>query len=162
MSTTGLDVFDQTVKKTNEWLDRIGQELGTDDRHRAYLALRGTLHALRDYLIPEEAVHLAAQLPMLVRGIYFEGWNPSKAPAEPRDRKDFLSRASDPLRQAFWNKEQAVEPERAVRAVLSVLARHVSDGEFDQVRQLMPKEVRELWPPLPPPTGTDVAAAEAG
>jgi uncharacterized protein (DUF2267 family) len=32
------------------------------------------LHALRDRLPPEIAVHLSAQLPMLVRGIYYEGW----------------------------------------------------------------------------------------
>ena len=70
--TTGLDVFDQTVQQTNTWLVEIERELGAN-RQRAYLALRGTLHALRDELVPDEAVHLAAQLPMLVRGLYYEG-----------------------------------------------------------------------------------------
>ncbi len=72
--TTGLAVFDTTVQETNLWLKGIMEGLHTDDRHLAYLALRATLHALRDRLGPENAVHLAAQLPMLVRGLYYEGW----------------------------------------------------------------------------------------
>ena len=74
MSTTGLPVFDTTVQETNLWLKAIMEALHTDDRHLAYLALRATLHALRDRLGPENAVHLAAQLPMLLRGLYYEGW----------------------------------------------------------------------------------------
>ena len=69
MSTTGLPVFDTTVQETNLWLKAIMEGLHTDDRHLAYVALRATLHALRDRIGPENAVHLAAQLPMLVRGL---------------------------------------------------------------------------------------------
>jgi hypothetical protein len=74
MSTTGLPVFDTTVQETNLWLKAIMESLHTDDRHLAYLSLRATLHALRDRLGSENAVHLAAQLPMLLRGLYYEGW----------------------------------------------------------------------------------------
>ena len=76
MSMTGLEVFDTTLQKTNEWLDEIMDELALQDRHTAYVALRGTLHALRDRLPVQEAVHLGAQLPILVRGFYYEGWRP--------------------------------------------------------------------------------------
>ena len=73
---TGLDVFDTTVHKTHVWLNDIMQELGWEDRHKAYLGLRTTLHALRDRLTVEETAQLAAQLPMLIRGLYYEGWDP--------------------------------------------------------------------------------------
>lgn len=73
MSMTGLEVFDATTQKTNEWLDEIMFELALEERHTAYAALRGTLHALRDRLPLEETAHLGAQLPMLVRGFYYEG-----------------------------------------------------------------------------------------
>ena len=61
MSTTGLEALDSTVHQTNAWLKAIMSRLGTEDRHRAYLALRTTLQALRDRLQPEMAVHLGAQ-----------------------------------------------------------------------------------------------------
>lgn len=73
MSVTGLDVFDSTLQKTNEWLQQIMQQLGTDSRQEAYIGLRATLHTLRDRLPLEVVAHLGAQLPMLVRGIYYEG-----------------------------------------------------------------------------------------
>src|SRR5919204_6915564 len=90
MSTTGLEVFDTTLQKTNAWLKELMEELDWDDRHRSYLALRTTLHALQDRLNVGEAVQLGAQLPMLVRGFYFEGWNPAHTPVKARHREDFL------------------------------------------------------------------------
>lgn len=77
MSATGLPVFDNTVQQTNLWLKSITTKLGVDDRHLAYSLLKGTLHALRDRIGPENAVHLGAQLPILLRGVYYEGWRPT-------------------------------------------------------------------------------------
>ena len=76
MSATGLDVFDETIHKTNSWLKEISEALGSD-RRGAYRALRAVLHALRDRLTVDEAAHLGDQLPMLVRGIYYEAWRPA-------------------------------------------------------------------------------------
>ncbi len=73
---TGLEVFDSTVQKTNIWLNDILEELHWEDRNKAYMALRTTLHALRDRLTLEEVAQFSAQLPMLIRGIYYEGWDP--------------------------------------------------------------------------------------
>ncbi len=64
MSATGLEVFDRTLHKTHTWLKEIMGELGTEDRHRAYMALRAVLHALRDRLTVEEVAQLGAELPM--------------------------------------------------------------------------------------------------
>jgi uncharacterized protein (DUF2267 family) len=63
------------VQKTNEWLQEIMQELGTENRQQASVVLRATLHALRGRLPLEEMAHLGAQLPMLIRGTYHEGWS---------------------------------------------------------------------------------------
>ena len=95
MSATGLDVFDRTLHKTNLWLNDVMQELGADNRHQAYRALRATLHALRDRLTIDEVADLGAQLPMLIRGFYYVGWDPSGKPLRERHREQFLARIAE-------------------------------------------------------------------
>jgi uncharacterized protein (DUF2267 family) len=148
MSTTNIEVFDTTVQKTNEWLRDISHELGDENRRHAYLALRGTLHAIRDFLPIEESAHFSAQLPLLVRGIYFEGWNPSKTPEVDRSLESFLSRTEHALERALWNEDHCIDTEHAVRAVLRILSDRISAGEIDQVRHVLPEQIRELWPEM--------------
>jgi len=138
---TGLEVFDTTVHKTHIWLNDIMQELGWEDRYKAYGGLRTTLHALRDRLTVEETAQLAAQLPMLIRGLYYEGWDPTGKPQKVRHKEAFLT----PIREHFRN-DPRVNAEQVARAVLKVLTQHVSEGEIADIKHLFPTELRELWP----------------
>lgn len=140
MTSTGISAFDATLQKTNVWLKEIGDELGSDDRHRAYLALRETLHALRDRLPVAEAAELGAQLPMLVRGFYYEGWRPSAVPHRVRSKQEFLEH----IAKAF--REDAVDAESITRAVLKVIDHHVTSGEAEGIKHVLPGPIRELWP----------------
>lgn len=140
MSTTGLPVFDETLHLTHTWLNDIMARLGWDDRQRAYRALRATLHALRDRLPPIEASQLAAQLPMLVRGIYYEGWHPAATPSKDRTAADFVAH----VEEAF-SRDPDEEPERIVRAVFEVLKERVSQGEIEGIIKVMPENIRTLW-----------------
>ena len=140
MSTTGLPVFDTTVQETNLWLKAIMERLRTDDRHLAYLALRATLHALRDRLGPENAVHLAAQLPMLVRGLYYEGWRLAASQTRERTRTDFLEHVRSELPRG-----SPLDPEPAVRAVFGAMWEKLDLGEVGKVIDLLPAELKELW-----------------
>ena len=142
MSATGLDVFDTTVQKTNSWLKSVMQELEWEDRHRAYLALRATLHALRDRLTLEEVAQLGAQLPMLIRGFYYEGWDPTNKPTKLRLREEFLAR----IAQSFVQAGDSIHPEPVARAVFAVLSERVSDGEIEDVKHILPSEIRDIWP----------------
>ena len=148
MTKTGVEVFDTTTQKTNEWLRDISQHLGDDNRRHAYLALRGTLHAVRDFLPIDESAHLSAQLPLLVRGVYFEGWDPSQTPTQERSRDSFLAHTEHAMERALWNEDTDISPEKAARAVLRVLSDRVSEGEMQQVRHVMPEPVRDLWPEM--------------
>jgi uncharacterized protein (DUF2267 family) len=141
VATTGPDIFDTTVQHTHEWLQDITAEMGWQDRQRAYQALRGTLHALRDHLIVDEGAQLSAQLPMLIRGIYYEGWDPSRVPVRERHREQFLGHVAE----AFQGT-RPVNTERMARAVLKVLARRITAGEAEDVRQMLPGELQALWP----------------
>jgi uncharacterized protein (DUF2267 family) len=141
MSATGLDVFDTTLHKTNSWLNDVMQVLGWPDRHKDYLALKATLHALRDRLTIEEVAQLGAQLPMLIRGFYYEGWDPTGKPLRARHKEQFLTR----IEQEFRGDDR-IDPERLARAVFTVLANRVSEGEIEDVKHVLPAEIRDLWP----------------
>lgn len=140
MSETGLPNFDRTVKLTQSWLNEIGETIGPDAQ-RQYQALRSVLFALRDRLTVEEAFHLSAQLPMLVRGFYWEAYRPVHKPERFRSRQEFLDKVSETLDPA-----SPVNPEDAARAVFATLAKHVPEGELQHVRQIFPEAIRDLFP----------------
>jgi len=141
MSVTGLDVFDRTVHKTNSWLNDLIEVLGGGTKDRAYSAMRATLHALRDRLTVEEVAQLGAQLPMLVRGFYYEGWNPTGKPLKERHREEFLARIALELR-----KDDPTDPETIARSVFAAIAKRVTAGEIEDVKHVLPADIRQLWP----------------
>jgi uncharacterized protein (DUF2267 family) len=139
---TTHEVFDGTLQKTQIWLNDLMNELGWEKHpNKAYLALRTVLHALRDRLTVEEAVQLGAQLPMLVRGFYYEGWTLKGKPHKERHKEDFLAH----IKKAFKD-DMMVRPESIVRAVFKVITRHTSKGEIEDVKNMLPKPLQELWP----------------
>ncbi len=144
MSATGLSVFDTTVQKSNLWLRDLMEELGWEEKQKAYDALRAVLHALRDRLAVEEVAQLGAQLPMLIRGIYYEGWHPTHKPERMRHKGEFLSR----IQKAF-KVDDLIDPETVARAVFTVLEKRVSAGEIQDVEAVLSTELRELWPESP-------------
>jgi uncharacterized protein (DUF2267 family) len=132
--------FDKTLEKTMGWLDTLNESLGWNDREHAFLALRAVLHALRDRLLPNEAVDLGAQLPMLVRGFYYEGWHPANKPLKYRDKRHFLDQVH---KQAPWIEDDDLE--RVTTAVFALLSSRLGTGEPGQARNLLPPQLRELW-----------------
>ncbi|MFN3919310.1 MAG: DUF2267 domain-containing protein [Methylohalobius sp.] len=137
---SNFEPIERTVQKTFEWLKEIGQELGSEDKYRAYHALRSVLHHLRDRLSVDDSANLAAELPMLIRGLYYEGWQPSKVPLKIRSKDEFL----DLIRQDF-SQEPEVDAAKIARAVFSVLERHISEGEAKEILHSLPKQIREIF-----------------
>lgn len=133
--------FRTTVEKTNQWLEEIGQDLSWHDRRKCYRALRATLHALRDRLSVDEAAHLGAQLPMLIRGFYYEGWSPAGKPLRERHKEQFLKHIADEMRTPEGSGEELV-----ARAVFRLLSRRISQGEVHDIKHSLPQELKELWP----------------
>lgn len=140
MSNTGISSIDHAPQVAAQWLDELCEALGWSERPRAYLLLHETLHCIRDFLSPDEAVDLAAQLPLIFRGVFYAGWDPSGTPVKPRSKAAFLERVD-----ARFRKRPLEDTERAVSAVFDLLSRHVSEGEIDQVRHAMRKPLQELW-----------------
>lgn len=134
------DPFAGTVQKSNAWLTDIMRRMDWDDRQRAWAALRAVLHVLRDRLSVDEAVALGAQLPLLVRGAYYEGWRPRDKPERIRKRDEFLQRVGAELRGY-----DDVDLEELTNAVLDVTAEHISPGEAGRLARVLPRQISDLW-----------------
>jgi len=144
-----VPAFESTLQTTHEWLRELESVAQLRTQNEAYIVLRSVLHTLRDRLPADEAVHLGAQLPMLIRGFYFEGWKPSATPKKQRSLKSFLD-SMDPLPKPY----DTFDAEEAVRSVFQLLDHRIQGGELDDVRDAMPEEVRALWLPHERFTGT--------
>jgi uncharacterized protein (DUF2267 family) len=141
MTTSTTSTFDNAVHVATSWIKDLAKELGDPhDEYRAYHAMRAVLHALRDRLPITEAADLAAQLPMLIRGFYYEGWRPVDKPLRERSREQFFSHVS-----AAFRDEICDNPAFVTRAVFHVLERHISPGEINDVKASLPHEIRALW-----------------
>jgi uncharacterized protein (DUF2267 family) len=140
MSNTGLDVFDRTIQLTNIWLKEINEDLGPDKQF-AWHVLGTVARCLRDQLQPDMAVHLGAQLPLLVRGTYYEGWHTPGEPDPAHNAEAFLAKAAEGLAMT-----RSVGTEDAVRAVFGVISRHVDREQVTKVRGTLPEPIRRLWP----------------
>lgn len=143
MNQKAPDPFATSLQETSLWLQSLEAKVPPTrgDKDLAWAVLGATLHAVRDRLQPGAAIHLGAQLPMLVRGLYYERWRVSPEPAKERHKEQFLEHVRKELPAG-----RQLDPEMAVRAVLGVMQEKLDSGEIAKVARQMPKELRELWP----------------
>ena len=138
--STGLAVFDTTVQETNQWLGQLEARLPSCNRRQAYGALRAVLQILRDRLPVEAVFGLSAQLPMLLRGVFLEGWQ-ALPPSNLHDPKAFAEAVADRLPPHVPQAPLAV-----VEAVFSVMATRLDPGEIGKIIHHLPVPLRAAWP----------------
>jgi uncharacterized protein (DUF2267 family) len=138
MSATGLEVFDKSIQTTNIWLDEIMEDIGPD-RQLAWHLLGAVLRTMRDRLPPDLAAHLGAQLPLVVRGTYYDQYQPSASPERTRTLDAFLAKIADELKV-----NRPVNTRDALQVVCSVLAKHVDAGQIAKVWEALPQDIRQV------------------
>jgi uncharacterized protein (DUF2267 family) len=131
-----------TMEKTLEWVHELQDISGFPSETQAWAAMRAVLHTLRDRLTPDEAADLASQMPMLLRGMYYEGYNPGSTPLRLRTREQFIE-----IVERRLGNHTRIHPEFACRAVFDLLDRRISRGEILDVRRMLPADIRWMWPP---------------
>jgi len=140
VSTTGLDVFDKTLQITHIWLDEVMETVGPD-RNVAWHVLGAVLRSLRDRLPPELAAHLGAQLPLLVRGTYYDQYRLGHVVDRIHTEDEFLTHVANGL-----GGVRPVNVREATRSVLAVMAHHVTPEQVEKVKRSLPESIRKLWP----------------
>lgn len=130
----------RSVQTFEVWLKELQGKAELADEAAAFSVLRTVLHQLRDRLTLDEAVHLGAQLPLIVRGLFFEGWQPHKVPRKIRTKGKFLDDITNEILPFTYPVDLAV------KTVFSLLAHHCDRGEIADVIDQLPGELKELWP----------------
>lgn len=139
---TMINEFDSVVNKSELWIKDVADALGTDDYRRVLQGVRATLKTVRDRLPVDEAVNFGSQLPVLLSGYYYEGWKPAKTPTKERSIEEFY----DSVQKNIDQLGHPLKAEDIVKPIFSVLTKRISEGEIQDLIQMMPNEFRELWP----------------
>jgi uncharacterized protein (DUF2267 family) len=134
-----VHLFEKINQQAIVWIDDMMTELGTADPQKAMHALRAGLQALRDRLSVEEAAQLSAQMPLLIRGMFFEGWQPSGKPLRIRHEAEFLT-----LVRSYYAPREDAPASDIVAALFRVLASHISTGEITDVVLSLPKDLASV------------------
>jgi len=139
--------FEQHAAKGNLMLKELAEELGTpEDKARAGRVLRAVLHGLRNVIPFEESFQLLAQLPLVIKGVYVDGWSTKHLNTRVKHVEEF---AEEVYREGgsaapsdFPDLDQT---KQAIMAVFRVLRAHISPGEIEDIRSTMSKEMKTLW-----------------
>lgn len=144
-AVTRTHVFDSHLESASKWLDELSEnlDLPATERPRALHALRAGLHAIRDRLPAAEVVDLGAQLPTLIRGVYYEGWRLANDPTQIRHREAMVARVKEELML-----DPRLDPVDVLRAVIHLLVEHVSPGEIRDITGTLPRQIASLWQDL--------------
>lgn len=137
---TRVDAFETTLRSSYDWIHDFGRELGQTHAGLCYRCLRAGLHAIRDRLPVAESIGLSAQLPILLRGVWIDGWHPARVPVRTHSPDEVLEQIRHELEGGL-----AAAPARVLHATFAVLERHVDDGELHKLRATLPAALRVLW-----------------
>ena len=158
MSATGLEVFDKTLQTTHIWLDELmADEAIGPDKRLAWHVLGAVLRAVRDRLMVDQAALFGSQMPLLVRGAYYDQFVPARLPNRIRSLDEFLEGIGQELAMS-----RPVNLREATRAVFGVLSRHVDRGAVGKVREALPEEIRAIWHEDPDAPGGDRRPERSG
>jgi len=140
MPRAGFSSIDKSTQKTKEWLHEVQDELGWEDENMVYIAVRAVIQTLRDRLPVEEAVELADEFPMVMKGMYYEGYRASGKPEKLKNREEFFQKVQEK------SPNKPIKTEEATRAVFHTLEKKLGGaGEIRQVRHNLPKDLQKLW-----------------
>jgi uncharacterized protein (DUF2267 family) len=137
MPPANPDTYNHALHTANIWLSDINSAFGTRDRRYTQRVLRAWLHTLRDRLTVSAAAKFGQQLPELLRGIYYDGWEPNKAPIKYHVDQyllRFATEAGIPL----------TEVATAAATITDVVANHMSPGQVSEALAALPRDLNAV------------------
>ena len=122
-----------------------------EDREKAGRVLKAVLHALRNRLTIEESIQLIAQLPMFLKAVYVESWSMHEQ-RRIKHLEDFyeeIKRLDGKTSPADFETQESIH--QALTAILVALRKYISLGELEDLKAVLPKELKGIFnPPVIP------------
>ncbi|MFY0691085.1 MAG: DUF2267 domain-containing protein [Paracoccaceae bacterium] len=141
MSSKGLEIIDHSAQLTHEWVNELVERLDWSNHKDALRLLRATLRGVRDHISHDEMAQLSAQLPLLIRGMYYEGWVPHQTPLKDRKLSSFVAAIEETVSDVLDYRGT-----QDIKTVFKLLNARISRGEANDVRANLPEDIRALWP----------------
>jgi len=141
MTAQGLEIIDQSTHLAHEWINELAGRLDWSSKRSALRFMRVILHRIRDHLLVNEAAQLSAQLPVMIRGFFFEGWVPKNTPIKERNAEDFIAFVEDQMGDTAEYRGRM-----DIKCVFELINARISRGEVEDVRASLPQDLRDLWP----------------
>ncbi len=141
MTAQGLEVIDHSVHLTHEWINELAARLGWSSKRSALRLMRVTLRHVRDHLMVNEMAQVSAQLPIMIRGFFFEGWVPKLTLTKERNVDDFIGAIT-----AQMDEAEEYRGRDDIKCVFDLLNNRLSLGEVEDIRATLPTAIRDLWP----------------
>lgn len=139
--------FEKYAMKGNEFLNRLAENLGEEDRGHAARILRSTFRVLRNHLSVEESFQLVSQLPMALKSVYVDGWKLS----DHRRIKtiddmviEIIQEEGNSAPRDFANKDGVID---ALKAVIDTLKEYTSIEEVNQALGTLPRKIQVIFEP---------------
>lgn len=138
--------FKKYVQKAEEFINEVAVELGDpSDKAKAGRILRAVLHALREQITPTESMQLIAQLPVLIKSIYIDGWKLGNKAHRVHKVNDFIEVVREFGKSGTSSDFSTdMEVKQAVHAVITVIKNHTSEGEIADIIAVLPTDLKPL------------------
>lgn len=139
--TGTIHVFERTTHEAHEWVNDLSGRTGWTNEREVLRLLRAVLSKVRDHLPTTEMAQFSAQLPIILRGMFFEGWQPKLIPVRERHAAEFITAIEERVGNIADYRGQS-----DIKAVFNLINARISRGEVQDVRACLPQELRDLWP----------------
>jgi uncharacterized protein (DUF2267 family) len=152
--TQQSNIFDSSLHKTNTILKAIADRFAWTDKHKAYVAFRAVIHTLRDRLPIESAVSFAAQLPLVLKGVFYDGWKPIDKPLK-MNHLEFADLVDERMHPPYGieigdNASIEETPEQVISGVLAVMESYTDPAEVRKIKALLPKDFTNVFNEIAP------------
>lgn len=139
--------FDKYVHDANEYFKYLATKLGhPDEQNRVVFIWRAVMHTIRDRIHISESIDLISPLPMILKGMYVEGWKYHDKPLYDFETLEQMKTQVKALQNKYgearfdWSKPT----DEIISITLESLEKYVPAEQMEQIRNQLPDDIKEV------------------